>query len=369
MRIVYPYNEILPKRKAHDVYIFQECAALANLGWDTTLLIGKGSQRDFLFHHYNVPPDNPLHLSFLYHIRKNNPLRISWNLPFLLQTQIYLRKKKPDWVFLSIRKQGLYHLRRKISGIRYLYEVHELAYYPNGSQNEALFLEKEILSQADLISVTTGALKEILLHPPYSLKVPIEVIPLAVNATSLPPPPPRKKELQLLYVGQLYKEQGISFLLHAVAKVPHVHLKIIGGKKGEIAHLAQLAEQLAIASRVEFLGFLPPYEISKAAVDSHAFVAPFENRERMPYVAHTKLLEYAEWGRPLIAPNLPIVTELFNQKGGVLLFEPDSIPSLASCIEALCQEPLRLKLQQEIATYSGEFSWQKRAHDYAAILT
>lgn len=367
MRIVYPYNEILPKRKAHDVFIFHECAALADLGWDLSLLVGKGSEKNDLLTHYQVPFSTHFQIKPRFIVRKNNPLGITWNFPFFLSCQRYIHKHRPDWVFLSVRKQGAYHLAHKVLGVRYLYEVHELLYYPHQNVDSSAWqLEKTLLERADLITVTTSVLKDILVKQPYALKVPIEVIPLAVQAKTLPPPP-SEGPLQLMYVGQLYAEQGIKTLLTALTHVQDVHLKILGGTYQEMDRLSQFAKELAISTKVEFLGFIPPYQIPSIAQKAHAFVAPFENRGRMPYVAHTKLYEYAEWGRPLIAPRLPIVEEHFQK--GALLFEPDNAASLAQCIQALQQKPLLTQLQNEISSYSGRFSWTSRASHYARLLS
>jgi len=369
MQIIYPYNEILPKKKAHDVFIVHECAALADLDWEVILLIGKGSEKNTLFSHYQIAPSTHLHIEPLFIVRKNNPFHISWNLPFFLMCQHQIRKIKPNWVILSVRKQATFHILRKVSGVRYVYEVHELCCYPTqpASANYELRLEKVMLSRMDLIIVTTHALKDVLLQPPYSLKVPIEVIPLAVQTQPLPPPPPADP-LVLMYVGQLYSGQGLPSLLSALSGIQNIHLKILGGTPEEIFHLSKLAKELAISDSVEFLGFIPPNQLSAIVKEAHAFIAPFENIGRMPYVAHTKLFEYAEWGRPIIAPRLPIVEEHFHDGKGALLFEPGNVASLAGCIVALKQEPLRQKLQTEIASFSGRYSWQSRAHAYASLL-
>src|SRR5262249_55901950 len=128
-------------------------------------------------------------------------------------------------------------------------------------------------------------------------------------------------------------------------------------------------KKLAISERVDFLGFIAPCQLPSFVKEAHAFVAPFEKTGRMPFVAHTKLFEYAAWGRPFIAPRLPIVEEHFPDGKGVLLFEPGNPQSLAECITALKHEPTRRKLQEEIALFSGTFSWQTRAEAYASLLT
>lgn len=369
MRIIYPYNEILPEKKAHDLYIVHECAALADLGWDITLLIGKGRESRSLYSHYQISPSAHLHIKPLFMIRKNNPFNLSWNFPFFVQCQRTMQRERPDVVLLSVRKQGAFHLSRKLPGVRYVYEVHELSSYPHQPppSTQEFHSEKEMLERADLITVTTSSLKEILLAPPYSLTVPIAVVPLAVRATPLPPPS-AASPLVVMYVGQLYEGQGVPTLLRALQQVKNVHLKIIGGKPQEIAHLTHLAQTLGIAHAVTFLGFTLPGQIPALVKEAHAFVAPFENTGRMPYVAHTKIHEYIEWGRPVIAPRLPIVAEHFPN-GGALLFEPDSTTALAECMTLLQQKPIRQKLQAEISSPSGRFSWQTRAQSYATLLS
>lgn len=369
MRIVYPYNEILPKKTAHDVYIFDECAALAHAGLEVTLLCGRGTLRNqALFHHYQTP-HHAFHIKRLPILRKNNPLGLSWNAPFFFFSQRAIRHLQPDWVFLSVRKQAAYHLERKLPSIRYLYEVHELAYYPYMGKNssQACALERQMLAQADCITVTTEALKHILLAPPYSLTVPIEVVPLAVKQEPLPPPPEQAAPLTLMYVGQLYAGQGLPTLISALALVEGIHLKILGGKEKEIRDLKQLAADLHVSHAVEFLGFISPSSLPEAVQTAHAFVAPFDQSGRMPYVAHTKLFEYAQWGRPIIAPDLPTVREHFSQ--GALLFEPENAKALADCMTALKAQALREHLQSEIHAYAGKFSWNARAQHYLKLLT
>ncbi|MCH9625596.1 MAG: hypothetical protein S4CHLAM123_07720 [Chlamydiales bacterium] len=363
MQILYPYNELLPRKKAHDVYIFHECAALAQLGIDVSLFYGKGASKQALFKHYRTSPSKNLHLHPRLLIRKNNPFNLSWNLPFFFDCQRHIASLKPNFVFLSVLKQAAYHLQRKIKGVRYIYEVHELAHYPTQPAQNIDF-EKKCLEKADLITVTTHALKQILQNPPYSLTVPIEVIPLAVHAQPLVLSP--KSPCTLMYVGQLYEEQGIKQLLQALAQTENVHLKIVGGTSQEIAHFSNMAQTLSIAKKVDFLGFIPPHQLPQVVNSAHAFVAPFENKGRMPYVAHTKLLEYAEWGRPIIAPDLPLVREHLQD---ALLFEPDNPNALAACIQALTQESIREHHQQKIAQLSGSFTWHKRAQRMHQLLT
>lgn len=358
MRLFYPYNEILPKKKAHDVFIFQECSSLAKAGAEVTLLCGKGSAEDAsLFEHYNVA--TRFQIKRLPCIRKNNPLGISWNLPFFYFSNREIEKKRPDVVILSVLKQAHFALRHKVEGVTYLYEVHELAAYPGRAYDfSKLQLEKEVFAGCDLITVTTQALKEILLEAPYFVTCPIAVVPLGVNASTLAPP--QNGPFTLFYVGQLYKEQGLQLLLEALSLVEEVTLKIVGGKEDEIQALRKLND------RVEFLGFQKPVQLHSLLGQAHSFVAPFLAEGRMPFVAHTKLAEYVEWGRPVIAPDLEVSREHFPKSKGALFFEPGNARSLAQAIEKMKVEKERL--QEEILTLQGSSTWNKRAANYLSLL-
>ncbi|NGX54658.1 MAG: D-inositol-3-phosphate glycosyltransferase [Chlamydiae bacterium] len=364
-RIIYPYNEILPKKTAHDVYIVHQCEALAKAGFEISLLCGSGSLNDqALFDHYKVT--TPFPIKRLPIVRKNNPLNLSWNKPFFFFTQREINRSRPGHLFLSVLKQGEYHLKRKLPSVRYIYEAHQLSYYPHTPFDKSLFeREKEMLSHTDLVTVPTRAMQTILQQPPYSLTTPVEVVPLAVNATPLPPPP--SNPLTLMYVGQLYAGQGLPLLLQALSHTQNWRLKIVGGKPEEIEKLSVLSSKLGIEDRVELMGFQPPSALREIVKSSHAFVAPFEAVERMSYVAHTKLYEYAAWGRPMVVPDLPSVREHFEDQEGVLLFEAGSHSSLANALIKLENQALRQKLQQKIEQLDP-FSWQKRATHYTELL-
>jgi len=369
MNLFYPYNEILPKKRAHDVFIFQQCAALTHLGCEVSLLIGSGSEsKEELFRYYAMAPTPKLKIMQLPIVRKNNPFNLSWNYPFFSATQRRICKEKPDWVILSVFKQGHYHFSKKVKGIRYLYEVHELTTYPHLPISPLLAQEKAMLSLADRIITTTEALKELLLNPPYSLTNPIDVIPLAAIRTPLPEKEKEEGKLTLAYVGQLYPEQGIATLLEAIKKTSGVHLLIIGGKVEEITHYRALAEKLSLTPCVTFLGFVPPKDLTPLVADADAFVAPFEKQGRMPYVAHTKLHEYAAWGRPFLASNLPPVREHFSPENGVLLFEPGNPTSLAHSLSLLQNKDTFRSLQQAARRNVNRFTWHSRATHYQQTL-
>lgn len=359
MRILYPYNEILPKKRAHDVYIVNQCQAFGEAGDEVLLLSGRGSESDDrLRNHYGIPHQK-FSIKRLPIVRKNNFLSLSWNRVFFHFCQREIDAFQPDVVFLSVHKQGNFHLKRKRKNTVYVYEVHELAYYPTiGGDPKAIKEERALLEKADLITVTTEQLATILLHPPYSLRTRMAVLPLAVKGRPLLPPP-IDAPFTVAYVGQLYQGQGMDLLLEALAQTSTIQLMVIGGKQNEVAHYSDQAARLGIKKRVTFLGFQHPSALPTLLQRAHAFVAPFEAKGKMAYVAHTKLHEYAMWGRPIVAPNLPVVRELFPSGIGVELFSSGDISSLANALE---------KIGQKTTICVPSFSWEERVNTYKKIV-
>lgn len=361
MDIFYPYNESLPKRTAHDVYLFRNCASLSDLGLPVSLACGWGGWEDrALFQHYGVNAQCPLKIQRLPILRRLGPL--SCNALFFWAAQRAAARQRPRWLLTSVFKQADYHIRRKIQGIGYVYEVHQLSWYPTCDTPERRQIaerERQILSQMDLVTTTTQALSRILRNPPYSLTVPIEVVPLAVDCAPLSPAP-KGAPFTVMYIGQLYPSQGVDLLLRALKQTPEVHLEIIGGTTSAISGLRALTQNLELTTRVRFHGFLAPGQIPAQAARANAFVAPFYAVERMPYVAHTKLLEYASWGRPIIAPRVEVVLEDVTGSARDLLFHPGDVNSLA--------DTLRRVLQMPYSPTGDVLSWKSRATLYRDIL-
>ncbi len=368
-KIFYPYNEILPTGRAHDTYLVHNCRSLANQGLDVHLLAGQGSLDDTgMISHYRLGHMAGMTVRRLPILRRNNPLNLSWNFVFHGACQRLITDHQPDIVITSVRKQGNYHFTRKVPGTRYVFEVHELLWYPNQEAHpKKLSHEREMLGAADLVVVTTPALKKILQEAPYSLTNRIEVLPLAVNAMPLPPPEP-KDRLVAAYSGQLYPKQGVDLLIDALAKTTDIDLQIVGGAKEDVERLRRHAKERKLDKRVTFLGFQPPAALPGLLRSADLFLMPSRNIEHKPYVAHTKLLEYANYGRPLIAPNSPVVDEHLTTRDGVLSYELGSSASLAEAIDKIKDPSLRAKLSSKMQDRNAPFTWERRAQAYADLL-
>ena len=131
--------------------------------------------------------------------------------------------------------------------------------------------------------------------------------------------------------------------------------------------LQEMIKDLKITDRVHLHGFIQPFQIASLLKDVDVFVAPFDSSGRMPYVAHTKLMEYASWKRPMILPDMPVVREHFSQGNHSLFFKEGQLKSLVECIEEMKSIEKR-KILQKAFSKEIDFSWKKRSQKYIEIL-
>ncbi len=287
-------------------------------------------------------------------------MRIQWNFLFFWRAQSYIEKHKPDCVICSVLKQADFHLSRRIQGCLYLYEVHQLQWYPTLKAHmnlKKIRWERSIFDRCNLITVTTNALKNILMTYPYQVKIPIEKVPLACDFEGLESKGEIRLPLELYYVGQLYQSQGLERLLIALKEVEGVHLNVVGGKPEEIKDYQNLCQKEQLQDKVSFKGFHSSDQLKEVLKKADAFITTFENEERMPYVAHTKLYEYQAWKKPIIAPKLEVVCEHLLK--GALFYETEQDESLVETLDQIKDPKVYQSLLNE-ALEHVPFNWEKR---------
>jgi len=159
------------------------------------------------------------------------------------------------------------------------------------------------------------------------------VLPRSVDL----PPLPDDRDVQgqvILTVGRLedrYKgfDKVIMVLPEIVKEFPDVRYRIVGS--GPLrAELAELARQVGVADRVEFLGRLTDAELAEAYRSARMFVLP-SNCEGFGIV----YLEAWAHGLPVIGGKFDASAEVIADGVNGLLVDPDSVEELAGAIKRL----------------------------------
>lgn len=149
-------------------------------------------------------------------------------------------------------------------------------------------------------------------------------------------PEPEQDSRKLVYVGRLDLEKHVYVALEAMAKLPEgfdVSLEVIGsGAQAE--ELEQLAKELGISERINFLGEVSDAEVIEALGSASAFVMP-----SVQELQSMATLEAMAAGRPIIAANAMALPHLVIDGVNGFLFKPDSPADLAAKIVKLFELP------------------------------
>jgi glycosyltransferase involved in cell wall biosynthesis len=158
---------------------------------------------------------------------------------------------------------------------------------------------------------------------------PVGVLPNAVDAlrfTAVAAPPGGAPTL--LVIAALEARKGIDLLLRAMARVPVWRLRI-AGQGSQLATLKDLAHQLGLSERVQWLGGLHPRDVPAALAQCHALVLP-SHAETFGVV----LVEAWMAGRPVLATRCGGPDDLVKPGLG-LLVPPGDVAALAEGLNAL----------------------------------
>ncbi len=137
----------------------------------------------------------------------------------------------------------------------------------------------------------------------------------------------------LLYFGRLSREKGVDDLLHAMRRLPDLHLTIAGDGP-ERQPLQTLAAQMELRN-VQFAGNLRGAELDQAIAESQFTVLPSHAYETF---GKTILESYAR-GRAVIATDLGSRRELVHGGTTGLLYDVGNVDALVKAIQFLSSRP------------------------------
>ncbi len=182
------------------------------------------------------------------------------------------------------------------------------------------------------------------------------------------PPPP----FTLTYAGHLYPWKGVDVLLHALAELPGVQARIVGGQPGETDHvrLDALARDRGVSDRVTFTGWLPPALVVVELLRAHALIlpnTPTHTSER--YTSPLKLFEYLATGRPIVASDLAALREVLRHEDNALLVEPGSPAALAAAVRRVMgDQTLATGLARRAFDDAMYYGWETRAQRIDVVI-
>ncbi|MGH7999077.1 MAG: glycosyltransferase family 4 protein [Brasilonema sp.] len=164
-----------------------------------------------------------------------------------------------------------------------------------------------------------------------------------------------------LFAGDIrIPRKNLDTVLHALVKVPDLHLAVAGITEG--SPYLQLAVSLGLNERVHFLGLRRDVPEIMKAVDFLVFPSRYE-----PF--GLVVIEAMATGIPVITASSTGAADLVTKEAGIVLPDSDDTEALAVALLSLASNPqLRTQMGQAARTIAEQHSWDKMAQTYADLL-
>jgi glycosyltransferase involved in cell wall biosynthesis len=392
----------LPMPQARVVQTLHTAHALATVGCPVILAVGRAPKNGLtdVLATYGLTPHPNLSIISLPTLRLPqlpipayvHPRLAAWNWSYGLAAMLAIRllpaERRPKTVLArDPRLASLFLRARAFTGAEVVYEVHELfstrareAVSESGTRPPTRTprvrrLEEAVFRKVKQLITLTEACKGLLVE---EFGVPASRILVAPDAVaSVPaelPARPATDQAEIVYAGQLYPWKGVGTLVKALALVPNVRLKIIGGLAPgdpDSEALRTLATEQGVIERIDFTGFLPHAEVATAITGAAAAVVPLPDNPMARYfTSPLKLFEYMAAGLPIVASDLPALREVLQHEQNALLVPPADHAALASAIRRVVADgPLAERLRAQAFQDVRDRTWRARAESIAGFLS
>ncbi|MBH8565023.1 glycosyltransferase family 4 protein [Nostoc sp. CENA67] len=163
-----------------------------------------------------------------------------------------------------------------------------------------------------------------------------------------------------LFAGDIRTtRKNLDTVLHALVKVPDLHLAVVGATEG--SPFPQLAASLGLTERVHFLGYRRDIAEIMRAVDLFVFPSRYE-------ACTLVLLEALASGLPVITATATGGAEIVTPECGIVLPDTDNIDALAAALLSLVSVEAEMQRMGKAArTVAEQHSWTTMAQTYVDL--
>jgi glycosyltransferase involved in cell wall biosynthesis len=375
-RLIYLANNRLPTEKAHGLQIVQMCEALADAGYEVTLVAPRRANTAEmrtaapLWEHYGVKRNfafRRLPCLDLF------PLFPRYHVALLVQTITYLLALL---IWRLVHRADVIYTRDLFLGFavalgrtKLVYEVHQTHQSRVGCGMQGFTARR-----AYNVAITNHLAEHLRALGADRILVAHDGI-RAARFASVPDQAQARAALGwpgdafiVGWVGRLHLmgvDKGVGLLIEALKRIEGVSLAVVGGPDDRVEALrrAWIAAGLDPA-RFLASGQVPPDRVPLYLSAFDVCAMPHPWTEHFAYnTSPIKLFEYMASQRPIVASDLPGFAEVLSDGESALLVPPGDAAALAGAIQRLRSDSsLRERLAvRAYALVMERYTWQARA--------
>jgi glycosyltransferase involved in cell wall biosynthesis len=176
------------------------------------------------------------------------------------------------------------------------------------------------------------------------------------------------RTFDVLYLGRLIPSKGVDVLLRALARVDGVSAVIAGEGPGR-DQLVELATQLGVSSRVEFVGWVSADERARLLAGARLLAVPSLWDEAFGIVG----VEALAAGVPVVASAVGGIPSWLTDGRAGLLFPRNDDAALAAAVRRILDDPafeaeLRAHAPAEAARFSVDRHLDALLGEFRAVV-
>jgi glycosyltransferase involved in cell wall biosynthesis len=403
MNIAYIINGRIPTEKANGYQISQMCDAFLGLGHEVRI-ISPQKYIDPEFIAYQCDLKNFYSLNHNVQVQRLYVPDIQstihrW-IPFLDRFQFFYNIFQTLYYALSLAN---YFNKNSFYDVIYLRDVNIYSWikiFLNQEIQKKIYLELhylpknilklkrqvKILNTCSKIITITQRMKEDLLKAGYKGQVLVEHDAVNIEKYDLliSKEEARKKigigldKIIIGYTGKFFTngvEKGIFDVIQSaviILKTHNVEFIFVGGPMEIVSDYKKLIDKLGLPmGNFHFIDKQPVGLIPFFNKSFDILLIPLPNNPHFAfYMSPMKLFEYAVSGNPIVATNLPGITEILKDNVNSLIAFPEDPASLADKIKTILNDPKQgLRLAEEAKKICLIHSWDKRAKRILDFIT
>lgn len=230
------------------------------------------------------------------------------------------------------------------------------------------YLEKQAFRQSKVVVAVSGKVADELVN----IGVPRDKIRIIVNGVDLQEFTPgisNRQKLGLpenvtlaMFAGDIrISRKNLDTVLHALVKVPDLHLAVVGDTKD--SPYPQMVAELKLSDRVHFLGYRRDMPLLQQAADFFVFPSRYE-----PF--GLVIIEAMASGLPVITAKTTGAADLVTPNCGIVLPDCDDVNALVDALKLLNSDRLlRQQMGKAARTIAEQHSWTIMAQTYLDLFT
>jgi len=368
-KLFFIFHGRLPDEKAASLFAVKSCEAFASKGIETILLVPRrvGSVKENPYKHYRIKNNFrivylPVIDVFSYPIIKGIAFYFSF-LTFTFSCVIYL-------FFKASLKDIIYSnetLPILVATYFFNNTVYELHNFPENKK----YLYDSIFKRVKHLLITNKwKADELKKQPRFNTeKIILERNAVDLNEFNITSSQKEARtklklpgEIQIvLYTGHLYTWKGVDTLMRtAVFLGNNIHIYAVGGTD---SYIEAYKKEYDNVKNIHIVGHRNHSDIPYWQKAADVLVLPNTAKENISkyYTSPMKLFEYMASGRPIIASDIPSISEILDSSNAVLV-QADDEKALSVEIKRVLNNPtLAGNLASKAKKNIWEYTWRKRA--------